>query len=74
MAGLTEIPFRRFFLIVLLARPWGLLAASAFGGSLFSFSLKSLPILLLCVVLFLVGLVYGDRMSQAVIQFLKRKK
>lgn len=74
MAGLTEIPFRRFFLIVLLARPWGLLAASAFGGSLFSFSLKSLPFLLLCVVLFLVGLVYGDRMSQAVIQFLKRKK
>lgn len=74
MAGLTDIPFRRFFLIVLLARPWGLLAASAFGGSLFSFSLKSLPVIILCGVLFVLGLVYGDRLSQAVIQFLKKKK
>ena len=74
MAGLTDIPFRRFLLIVLLARPWGLLAASAFGGSLFSFSIKSLPFLILCGVLFIVGLIYGDRLSQAVLHFLKKKK
>ena len=34
MAGLTEISFRRFFIIVLLTRPWGLLAANIFGSSL----------------------------------------
>jgi uncharacterized membrane protein YdjX (TVP38/TMEM64 family) len=73
MAGLTDIPFRRFFFIVLFARPWGLLIASAFGGSLCGFSLKSLPILLLCGALFLIGLIYGDRMGQAVLKFLKRK-
>lgn len=73
MAGFTDISFRRFFLIVLLARPWGLLAACAFGGSLCSFSLKSLPIFILCGVLFVLGLIYGDRVSQAVIQFMKRK-
>ena len=74
MAGVTDIPFRRFFFIVLLARPWGLVAAIAFGSSLCSFSVKSLPVIILCGILFVLGLVYGDRVSQAVIQFLKRKK
>lgn len=74
MAGVTDIPFRRFFFIVLLARPWGLVAASAFVSSLCSFSVKSLPAIILCGILFVLGLVYGDRVSQAVIQFLKRKK
>lgn len=74
MAGLTDIPLRRFFLIVLFTRPWGLLAASAFGGSLYSFSLKSLPIILLCSILFVVGLIYGDRLGASVLQLLKRKK
>ena len=74
MAGVTDIPFRRFFFIVLLARPWGLVAASAFGSSLCSFSVNSLPVIILCGILFVLGLVYGDRVSQAVIQFLKRKK
>lgn len=35
MAGLTDIPFRRFFFLVALARPWGLLVACAAGGSVF---------------------------------------
>lgn len=35
MAGLTDIPFRRFLLQVALARPWGLLVACAAGGSVF---------------------------------------
>uniref|UniRef100_UPI0025E5E9DF TVP38/TMEM64 family protein n=1 Tax=uncultured Dialister sp. TaxID=278064 RepID=UPI0025E5E9DF len=33
LAGLTDIPLHRFFLIVLLTRPWGLLVACALGGS-----------------------------------------
>lgn len=36
LAGLTSISFRRFALIVLLARPWGLLFASALGGATLS--------------------------------------
>lgn len=35
MAGLTDIPYRRFLLLVALARPWGLLVACAAGGSVF---------------------------------------
>lgn len=73
MAGLTDISFRRFFLIALLTRPWGLLAASFFGGSLCSFSWKSLPIWILGAVLFIVGLIYGDRLGQAILSFLKKK-
>ena len=33
LAGLTAIPLRRFVLIVVLARPWGLLFACALGGA-----------------------------------------
>ena len=33
LAGLTEIPFSRFLVLVGLFRPWGLLVASAVGGS-----------------------------------------
>jgi len=32
MAGLTDIPLRTFLLLAVLGRPWGLLAACAFGG------------------------------------------
>ena len=51
MAGLTEISFRRFFIIVLLTRPWGLLAANIFGSSLISFSPKAIPLLVIAVVI-----------------------
>lgn len=36
LAGLTAISLRRFLIIVLLTRPWGLLFASALGGASFS--------------------------------------
>ena len=36
LAGLTNITLGRFAVIVLLTRPWGLLAASALGGASFS--------------------------------------
>ena len=35
LAGLSSLSFRRFAVIVLLARPWGLLFASALGGAAF---------------------------------------
>ena len=62
LAGLTDIPFRRFFLIALLTRPWGLLAASALGGS--ALSLPPWAMILLAaagIAVFLICLKYGDR-------------
>lgn len=62
LAGLTDIPFRRFFLIALLTRPWGLLVASALGGS--ALSLPPWAMVLLAAVgiaVFLVCLKYGDK-------------
>lgn len=38
LAGLSSLSFRRFAVIVLLARPWGLLFASALGGAAFHVS------------------------------------
>lgn len=71
MAGLTEISWKRFALIVLCTRHWGLLAASALGSSLLT-----LPGWLLVLVtaagigLFLLVLLYGDRAEAAVLRWL----
>ena len=62
LAGLTDIPFHRFFLIVLLTRPWGLLVSCVLGGSALSIPLWAIaPLALMGAVLFLVCLKYGDR-------------
>lgn len=68
LAGLTKISFRRFLLIVLLTRPWGLLFASALGGA--SFSIPPWGLLLLGLLggtAFLLGMRYGQRLEQAVL-------
>lgn len=73
LAGLTDIPYRRFIVIVLLARPWGLLFASALGGSALSLPGWSIP--LLAVVLaaaFFFGMKYGDKIENTVIDRMKR--
>ena len=66
LAGLTTMPFRRFLLIALFTRPWGLLAASALGGSTLSLPL---PVMLLLAAVgigvFLVCMKYGDRWEEA---------
>ena len=75
LAGLTSVSFRRFALTVLLARPWGLLFASALGGS--SLQLPPwvmAPIGLLGLALFLLGMKYGDKVEQAVFDRLKERK
>ena len=75
LAGLTSIPRRRFLLILLLARPWGLLFACALGGT--SLSLP-LPVLILLglggVALFLLGMKYGPAAEQAILRRLHEKK
>lgn len=65
LAGLTEIPFRRFALIALCARPWGLLFASALGGASLRLPLWAMaPIGLGGLALFLLGMKYGTGWKQ----------
>ncbi len=70
LAGLTEISFRRFALILITAKPWGLIVASVLG----SVGLElPLPILILLgiagVAIFILGMIYGDRIES----YLRRK-
>ena len=75
LAGLTGLSFRRFAVIVLLTRPWGLLFASALGGAALGMSpWVMVPIALLGLGLFLLGMKYGDQVEEAVLARLKRRK
>lgn len=75
LAGLTSISFRRFLLIVLFTRPWGLLFASALGGASFSIPPWGMALIGLAgVLLFLLGMKYGDRIEAAVLRKLRRAK
>lgn len=75
LAGLTSVSFRRFALTVLLARPWGLLFASALGGSTLQLPPWVMaPIGLLCLALFLLGMKYGDKVEEAVFSRLKERR
>lgn len=72
LAGLTDLSFRRFTLIVLLTRPWGLLFASALGGSSFSFPLWGLVLIgVLGIAIFFLGMAYGVRLEQAILRRLR---
>lgn len=74
-AGLTDIPFSQFFLLVALARPWGLLAASALGGSALSIPVWGMVLLgAAALALFLVALKYGDQFEAALMDRLKKEK
>ena len=75
LAGLTNISFRRFAVIVLLTRPWGLLFASALGGSTLDLPLWAMvPIGLGGLALFLLGMKYGDKLEESVLGRLKERK
>ena len=69
LVGLTDIPFSRFFAIVLLARPWGLLAACALGDSVIRIPLWGMALLGIGgVLIFLLVLKYGDRWEEALLR------
>lgn len=75
LAGLTSLSFRRFALIVLLTRPWGLLFASALGDVSLGLSPRMMiPILLLGLALFLVGLKYGDRVEELLLRRFRERR
>jgi uncharacterized membrane protein YdjX (TVP38/TMEM64 family) len=65
LAGLTDIPFRRFALIVVLTRHWGLMVASLAGANLFAMPAWALPLIsAVGVLLFLALLRWGDQMEE----------
>jgi len=73
LAGLTDISFRRFLLLVVLARPWGLLVACLVGSATVSIPLWGMALLGAAgLALFLLAMKYGDRLEEAVIRRLKR--
>ncbi|MEA4934503.1 MAG: TVP38/TMEM64 family protein [Lawsonibacter sp.] len=73
LAGLTNLSFRRFAVITLLTRPWGLLFASALGGASFSLPLWGLILIGLCgAALFALGLKYGDRLEKVILNRLSK--
>ena len=75
LAGLTSLSFRRFALIVLLARPWGLLFASALGGSAPGLSPWMMaPLALVGLALFLLGLKYGDRAEALLLRRFRERR
>ena len=68
LAGLTDVGYLRFFLIVTLTRPWGLLVACALGGSAISIPLWGMAVIgAVGLTLVLVCLRYGDRWEQALL-------
>ncbi len=73
MAGLTQISFRRFLFLVIIGRPWGLLAAAAVGGSTLQIPLWGMVLLGVAgLLIFILAMRYGDRFEDAVIEKLKR--
>lgn len=73
LAGLTTIPFRRFLLIVLFTRPWGLLVASALGGSALAIPIWAMVLLVLVgVAIFCLCLKYGDRWESWLLERFKK--
>ena len=68
-----DIPLHRFFLIVLLTRPWGLLVACALGGSVLTIPVWAMLLLGAAgVAVFAVCLKYGDRWEAALLERFKR--
>ncbi len=65
LAGLTEIPWRRFLLLVLVARPWGLLFACGIGGAVLEIPLWALAALGAGGLgIFILAMVYGDKIEE----------
>lgn len=73
LAGLTDIGFLRFLVIVLLTRPWGLLVASAVGSSVISIPIWAMALIGLAgLALFLVSMKYGDRWEARLLEKFKQ--
>ena len=73
LAGLSEISWKRFLALCLLARPWGLLIASAVGGSALDIPIWGMALIGAAgIAIFILGMKYGDRVEQAILERLKK--
>lgn len=73
LAGLTDISWKRFLGLCLLARPWGLLVASAVGGSTLDIPLWGMAVLgVIGVAVFVLAMKYGDRIEVYLIEKWKK--
>lgn len=73
LAGLTDISWKRFLALCLLARPWGLLVAAAVGGSALDIPIPVMALIgIVGLALFLLGMKYGDRIEQAILDKLRK--
>ncbi len=73
LAGLTDISFKRFFLLVVVARPWGLLAACMVGSATVSIPWWGMVLMGAAgLAVFLLAMRYGDRLEDAVMKRLER--
>lgn len=73
LAGLTDVSWKRFLVLCLVARPWGLLVASAVGGSALDIPLWGMVILgVIGVAVFVLAMKYGDRVEAFIMNKLKK--
>ena len=73
LAGLTDMPFRRFVLLVVLARPWGLLVACMVGSATVSVPWWGMVLLGIGgLAVFLLAMRYGDRLEDAIMKRLEK--
>lgn len=73
LAGLTEISWKRFLLLCLVARPWGLLVSCAVGGSALEFPLWAMIALGAAgVAVFVLAMIYGDRIEEKLVEKFRR--
>ena len=74
LAGLTDIPFKRFLLIVLLTRHWGIFVAVVLGNSAGDLPIWALVLVgAAMVALSVLVLKYGDKFKEFVLGKLKKK-
>ena len=73
LAGLTDISWKRFLFLCLIARPWGLLVACAVGGSVLHIPLGGMILLGLAgLAVFLLAMKYGDKVEAAILRRMKK--
>ena len=73
LAGLTDIPFRRFFLLAVLARPWGLLVACMVGSATVSIPWWGMALLGAAgLAAFALCMKYGDKIEELIIKRLDK--
>ena len=73
LAGLTEISWKRFLLLCLVARPWGLLVSCAVGGSALALPLWAMILLGAAgAAVFILAMIYGDRIEEKLVEKFRR--